>query len=285
MPVKVDTLQGLLARYREALGTRYSEGEIKAITRSLAQHVIGLDPAQLELKKFESLNESDALRMHKPLERLIAGEPLQHILGEVEFHGLRLKVSREVLIPRPETEELVERIIASGIAPKRIVDVGTGSGCIALALKKAYPEAQVWGVDVSRMALEIACTNAERNGLEVDWQQADVLADDFAFADELEIVVSNPPYIPSGEADLLDEHVRSFEPHVALFAPDADPLLFYRVIGEKAWSALCPGGHIWFEGHWRHAQAVGDLLSSIGYSDVRVVKDMDGQDRFIHGRR
>lgn len=275
----------VLAAYREQLGPLYAEGEVKAIARTVFHDQLGWDAADLELRKFESLHESDLLKVYLPLKRLRGGEPLQYILGEVEFHGLRLKVNGSVLIPRPETEEMVDRIMRSAIRPTRRVDGGTGSGCLALALKKHFPEAGVLGIDLSSAALSVAKENGASNNLQVEWSLGDVLDEHFQLPATVDLVVSNPPYVLVEEEDSLHIRVREHEPHVALFAPAQDALAFYRAIATKALNALVDGGAIWFEGHWRHGRDVADLLVELGFRDVQVVQDMSGVPRFIHATR
>lgn len=275
----------VLSQYSEQLGDLYPEGEVKAIARTVFRELLGWDMSQMEIRKFESLSESDLLKVYLPLKRLRAGEPVQHVLGQVYFHGLHLRVKPDVLIPRPETEELVELIINSGYVPTRVVDIGTGSGCIALALKQKFPEARVLGVDVSEAALIVAAGNGSQNDLQVEWGHADVLDASFSLPAGTDLVVSNPPYIPRSEQETLASHVRAREPHVALFAPDEDPVLFYRAIATIAFASLPKGGQLWFEGHWKYASSVGALLTSIGFASVEVVKDLSGNDRFIHAVR
>jgi len=271
----------VLDQYREQLSPLYDAGEVKAIARAVFHEKLGWDAAQLELRKLESLHESDLLKVYLPLKRLRAGEPLQHILGKVRFHGLEITISPDVLIPRPETEELVELIANDGFTPSCIVDVGTGSGCIALALKQQFPKAHVIGMDVSVPALRIAEGNSRKLGLDVEWQQADALGAGFKLQDSADLVVSNPPYIPVEEADTLSSRVRAREPYIALFAPKDDALAFYRVIGEEAYRTQSDCGRLWFEAHYRHSRQVADLLRRIGYAHVEVLRDMSGNERFI----
>ncbi len=279
---RVDTI---LSLYGSSLAGRYPAGEVRAIVRAVFHHQLGWDTAQLELRRDAHLSESELLRVYDPLQRLRAGEPLQYVLGLVHFHGLDLKVGPGVLIPRPETEEMVDRIIHQGMVPKVITDIGTGSGCIALALKRAFPQAQVHGIDVSTEALAIARRNAERNGLEAEWHHADVLDAAFTIPPGTDLIVSNPPYVPRGEKTEMSEHVHAHEPDLALFVDDDDPLRFHRVIGVLAYQALPPAGQLWFEGHKRHAHAVGDLLHGLGFAEVNVMDDLGGLPRFIHAVR
>ena len=279
---KVDSV---LRQYYEQLASEYDVGEIKAIARTVFHHNLGWDPAQMELRRFESLHESDLLKVYMPLKRLRCGEPLQYILGKVEFHGLKIAVTPDVLIPRPETEELVELIFRNVRAAKLIVDVGTGSGCIALALKQCFPKARVIGIDVSEKALAVARANGDALGIEVEWQRADALDSAFELPRDADLIVSNPPYIPEQEAGALLARVRAREPYIALFAPDGDPLAFYRAIGSAASHALAGDGQLWFEAHYRLAQESADALRALGFSEVQVIPDISGNDRFIRAAR
>jgi len=274
---RVLTLVGL---YGTSLAGQYSAGEVKAILRAVFHHALGWDASQLELRRDEALSESELVKVYTPLERLQVGEPLQYVLGRVYFHGVELEVAPGVLIPRPETEELVQLIIEEGHLPTRIVDIGTGSGCIALALKRAFPNASVIAIDRSEDALAIAQRSARRNALDVQWIIADVLDPAFALP-TADLIISNPPYVPRSEQASLSPQVRDFEPHLALFVEDSDPLLFYRVIAQHALKALPVGGRLFFEGHYIHAPAVGELLSGLGYHAVSVLKDLSGNPRFI----
>jgi release factor glutamine methyltransferase len=199
--------------------------------------------------------------------------------------GMKLHVAPGVLIPRPETEELVDLIRQRGRDFGRIMDIGTGSGCIALALKGLFLQAEVYGVEVSEEALRIARRNGIEQGLKVQWEHSDVLAEDTELPGSLDLLVSNPPYVPRAEEPELEAHVRDHEPHLALFVDDADPLLFYRVIATKGLSVLVPGGELWFEGHYNHAVEVGVLLGKLGYEKVEVLNDLSGSARFIHAIR
>jgi len=281
----------VLEQYREQLSSQYEPGEIKSIARAVFHHRLGWDPAQLELRKLESLHESDLLKVYLPLKRLRNGEPLQYILGKVDFHGLRISVAPAVLIPRPETEELVELIFRSVRRPKLIIDVGTGSGCIALAMKQCFPQARVIGIDVSEQALEVARGNGHALGLEVEWQAADALAADFVLPAGADLIVSNPPYVPVEEEGSLLARVRAREPYIALFAPEGDALAFYRAIGAAAAKALSPEGQLWFEAHYRLARESAEVLRALGFAEVSVLPDLSGNTRFLravhppHGAR
>jgi release factor glutamine methyltransferase len=284
MRITDNRVRSLIGLYTAGLAGRYGSGEVKAILRAVFEQGLQWDAAQLEMRRDEVLSESELVKVYTPFERLQAGEPLQYVLGEVHFHGLSLGVAPGVLIPRPETEELVQRIIEDVRTPSHIVDIGTGSGCIALALKGAYPEAQVVAIDRSAEALAIAEVNGARNGLRVEWMLANILDPDLVIP-PTDLIVSNPPYVPRSEEASLDSVVRDNEPHIALFVEDDDPLLFYRAIAHQALQALSKGGHLWFEGHYRYATGVGELLSALGFTTVEVLHDLSGNPRYIHAVR
>lgn len=283
--IATNTVAAVLDQYQRDLSPLYPKGEVRAIACAVFFDRLGWDASDVMIERDASLSESELLQVYLPLKRLRTGEPLQYVLGHIEFHGLRIKVDPAVLIPRPETEELVDMIIRSRPGgPKRILDIGTGSGCIALALKKAFPQADVTGIDLSPDALVVAEANARANDLQVTWQQADVL-DLGQRLQPCDLIVSNPPYVPRSEEASLAPNVREHEPHMALFVEDIDPLLFYRVIGQRALDLLPSGGELWFEGHHIHAPEVGLMLECSGYSEIQVLTDLSGAPRFIHARR
>lgn len=271
--------------YHRELSDRFAAGEVRAIIRMIFSERLGWDPMDMELRKQDALSESELLEVYLPLKRIRTGEPLQYILGSTIFHGMRIEVAPGVLIPRPETEELIELIVRSGIVPKKIVDIGTGSGCIALALKKEFPQAEVIGIDVSPDALAIALRNSVRLDLEVEWMKADVLDRNFQLPPGVDLLVSNPPYVPRSEETSLSVEVRDHEPHLALFVEDDDPLRFYKVIGEHALIGLEPDGELWFEGHYIHSKAATEMLMRKGFRSVALHTDLSGLNRFIHAQR
>lgn len=272
-------------RYRSALNERFGTNEARAIGRAVFQEYLGWDIAQLEDHRADLLEDPTLERFESSLARLRVGEPLQYVLGHAWFMGLRLHVGPAVLIPRPETEELVQRIMDQGRSFPRILDLGTGSGCIAIAIKMKWPASHVVGVDVSAEALDIARKNSDALGAQVEWRKCDVLASGTVFHGPFDLIVSNPPYVPRSDAFAMPKHVIDHEPHGALFVEDADPLVFYRAIADHASRALSRGGLLWFEAHYQHAKAVADLLLDLGYRDVRVEKDLSGADRFIRAER
>lgn len=285
MQVNDITVGALVDRYRSELDGVFGASEARAMVRAVFHGSFGWDAGELELQRTRVLSGPDLLKVQEPLSRLGRGEPFHYVMGYAWFMGMRLRVAPGVLIPRPETEELVDLVVRSAPRTGSIMDVGTGSGCIALALKRSFPGASVIGLDASMEALAIARLNGAEQRLEVDWRYEDVLVDPGPWPEDLSLVISNPPYVPLSEASTMEHHVVGYEPHLALFVPDADPLLFFRAIAGRAWASLVPGGELWFEGHARYAAGVGDLLQRSGFSSVRVLEDLSGNTRFIHGVR
>lgn len=232
---------------------------------------------------FALQRDNEAMNVDKwyvQLSRLCNGEPVQYILGEADFRGMKLRVNSSVLIPRPETEELVQLIVEN---EKRtnildILDIGTGSGCIALSLKKELRSTNVYGLDVSSEALQVAKANSISQNLEINWILADIAS--FQSTKKYDVIVSNPPYIPVSDKSDMAKNVLDFEPHVALFAPENDPLYFYKQIGDFATKHLkTNGGKLYFEAHYIYAKEVARYFSN--NAGVELVDDMFGKPRFI----
>ncbi len=229
---------------------------------------------------------AEASLVERYVTRRATGEPVQYVLGHTDFYGLRISVTPDVLIPRPETEEVVEDALRRvGPAPW-VLDIGTGSGAIACAVKHERPAAEVFAVDVSSAALEVAVGNATQHGLDITFIEADALRP--AFADEVpptfDLVISNPPYVPDAEREGLQLEV-GFEPETALFVPDGDPLVFYRALAGHALRLLRPGGWLVAETHADHGQAVAALWEDAGLIEVEILPDLSGRDRIAVGRR
>ena len=255
----------------------------------IVEDATGARRVDLYLRPDVELGAAETALAERYLARRAAGEPVQYVLGSADFYGLRLAVTPAVLIPRPETETVVEHalgLVGDHEAPL-VLDVGTGSGAIALAVKSERPDAEVIGVDVSPDALAVAAGNAGRLGLDVTFVEADLLRP--SFADEVPaafaLVVSNPPYVPLAERAGLQREVRDHEPGTALFVPDDDPLRFYRALAERAERLLAPGGWLVAETHADRGQDVAALWAGAGLENVEVHPDLAGRDRVAVARR
>jgi len=254
----------------------------------LLQDATGSTPTQM-YRDLDAVVPPDAVSTFEAaIERRAQGEPLQHILGYTEFYGLKIRVSPDVLVPRPETEEVVEYALKklSGIPEPRVLDVGTGSGCIALAVKHTRPEARVRACDVSDAACEIARGNASALDLSIDVSAADMLSPGFpdAVGGPYELVISNPPYIPDEEAETLSDTVREYDPPLALFAGQ-DPLRFYIALAHSAPDVLVPGGYLIVETHADFSDGVSRVFEGGGFEEVEVQTDLSGRPRIVCGVR
>lgn len=270
------------------LARRLDAQEAKAVSRMLLEDKFGMTYADILCGGVESLSASDEQWLASALERIEASEPVQYVLGEALFCDHRFTVGKGVLIPRPETEWLVERAcrIAAvrGADALRILDIGTGSGCIAVSLKKSLPDAYVEAWDISPDALAIAEGNARSLGADVVFNRRDVL-NIANVADCWDIIISNPPYICDSERRDMDANVLDHEPSVALFVPDSDPLLFYRAITAYASDALRAGGWLLFECNTQYAGDTAALQRDRGFADVCVVDDCFGKPRFTEAKK
>ena len=259
----------------------YPADEAEALAWWIVEEETGLNRTQLQ---FGCKDTTFSPHMQEIIARLLHFEPIQYIFGHTLWCGLDLKVSPATLIPRPETAELVELISHSQypVSDCRVLDIGTGSGCIAIALKKQHPEWDVTGIDISAQAIEIARENAQRNGVEVNFMVRDIFADCAELNEEnshYDIVVSNPPYICEREKSGMRRNVLEYEPASALFVPDNDPLLFYRRIASLRW-----GTQLFFEINESFAKETEDVLREQGYTDIRTIKDIYGKERIVAGR-
>jgi len=261
----------------------YPENEVQILLSHLMQSVTGYSRAQLLLHKNSELSDENRKQLLSMLQRLQNGEPLQYVLGETEFYGLIFRVSPSVLIPRPETEELVDLIVRENKHENlSVLDIGTGSGCIAISLSHNLKNAQVEAWDISEETLAVAKTNAETNNQTVKFQKIDVL-NDLISTDTFDIIVSNPPYVCTSESREMHRNVVGFEPHLALFVSDHDPLLFYRKITELSTQMLKSGGRLYFEINAAYGKETASLLTKSGFLMVEIVKDIFGKDRIVKG--
>lgn len=277
---------------QESLKTLYPPEEIRWFIRLIFSHVCGLSYNQQLLCKDKQISVKEKEEIVTIVDRLKSMEPLQYIFGQTEFYSLPLIVNRSVLIPRPETEELVEMIIKSFAhvsgTPLRILDIGTGSGCIAIALKKYIPNATVTAIDVSHTALQTAKENAVLNQTEINFIQADILYTEKAtslISGPFDLIVSNPPYIREDEKSSMSANVLEYEPHQALFVPNKDPLLFYKAIADFALQKLTPEGRIYLEINPLCDIMATDMLHKKGFAQTEITRDLSGKNRFITAKQ
>jgi len=272
-----------IAFVRKELAGIYSKGEIESFIFLILEKLKGYSRTQFFLAKDDILSAEELAEIEKIVARLKNHEPIQYILGMTEFYGLPFYTVPEVLIPRPETEELVQWIIQENkLARPAILDIGTGTGCIPVSLLKNIPEATVLACDISPVCIETASRNAQLNNCKVLVFEYNILTQspeiDFP---ELDIIVSNPPYVCESEKLQMEENVLNFEPELALFVPDNDPLLFYRSISNFAKVHLKNGGKLYFEINEALGEKCSEMLQQKGFSGVRIKQDIHGKDRFI----
>ena len=259
--------------------------EARQITKMLLMHHLSLSSTGLVMEANRPVDAPTILSINQQVERLLSHEPIQYILGTAHFYGLDFAVNPSVLIPRPETEELVDWIVKeNSLAKPAILDIGTGSGCIAITLKHQMPHADVVGWDISAEALAVATQNAQTIGVRVEFRQNDILSKESAEPNRFDIIASNPPYVRELEKQQMNNNVLDHEPHLALFVSDNDPLLFYRTIAQKAKVMLKPGGMLYFEINEYMAEQMLEMLSGLNYEAV-LKQDLQGKDRMIRARQ
>ncbi len=284
--LKGNRIDDLIAYCKSSLASaRYSEREALQLTKWLMEDVAGKSYVDLYLNPKDTVSESEILSLHFKLKRVLSHEPIQYVLGNAEFFGKSFEVTKAVLIPRPETEELVQHVLEymELRVPGQLIDFGTGSGCIPVVLKDKYPKWQVTAIDISQDALAVAKFNAHRHQVEIDFKQEDVLNLAHLHHD-VDVIVSNPPYVLNRDKSEMHQRVLEHEPHLALFVPNDDPCLFYRHIIEWAEVHLKVDGLMAFEIHERYASEVMELLSKSGFK-ANVKKDFQDKDRFVFGTR
>ena len=282
--LRITEVNRIAKHIKENLGSYYPAGEVAAFTRIIATEMLGIPQMTFFLKDNVELTHEHEATLADAIKRLQKYEPIQYIQGYSDFCGLRFKVTPATLIPRPETSELVEWIASEATGNERILDIGTGSGCIAVSLANKMPQSKVTAWDISPEALAVATENSHSNGTEVLFEQVDILS----YRPEekqFDIIVSNPPYIKENEKIAMHSNVLDWEPHTALFVPDSDPLLFYRTIAKKGLTLLKPGGTLYFEINRAHGAETVDMLAGLGYTDIELRKDFAENDRMIKATR
>lgn len=271
----------IVAYIRSRLQPYYTAEEVSALSRIVCCDLLGQAPTDYYLGKDIVLSPKKEQELEDILQRLSRFEPLQYIEGRTLFLGREFWVAPGVLIPRPETEELVELMLKEIPADARILDVGTGSGCIAISLAKELPDALVTAWDVSREALSVARVNARKLQANVRFVECDVLACQVDEVGQYDVIVSNPPYVTEAEKADMEPNVLQWEPSLALFVPDDDPLRFYRRIAVLGRDMLADGGRLYFEINRAYGREMVEMLRTMGYVGVRVEKDLSQNDRFV----
>ena len=259
----------------------YSPDEISSLTRLILEKEFAVPFADILACKFNHLSDAEMQKLTEIVGKLKNSEPIQYILGESDFFGLAFYVNGSVLIPRPETEELVQWVLESAEnKPIKILDIGTGSGCIAVTLAKKLPSAEVHAWDISEDALEVARRNAERNGVKVIFVKRDMLLEPVS-DEKFDIIVSNPPYVTEVEKTEMQENVLNFEPHLALFVPDDNALVFYEKIADFALTNLNKDGKLFFEINRAKGADIAHLLEEKGFTNIELRKDISGNERMV----
>lgn len=270
---------------KQTLQGYYPDSEAASLAKLLLVQVFGFSVLELYGGKDRSFSEKERKQLDDILIRLQKYEPVQYIIGTGGFYGLSFEVNEHVLIPRPETEELVGWILKDNKEPGcRVLDIGTGSGCIPVALAKFLPEAAVTSWDISAEALRVAGRNCRRNEVNVKLEQRDVLQV-VPMNEQYDIIVSNPPYITEKEKMTMEPNVLDWEPSLALFVPNEKPLLFYSRIAELGASILCPDGKLYFEINREYGVETVEMLARLGYHGIELRKDLSGNDRMIKAIR
>ncbi|MDO6390608.1 peptide chain release factor N(5)-glutamine methyltransferase [Pontibacter sp. BT731] len=280
------TIQQTSQYIRESIQEAFPEPEAGAIAQLVLEHVLQKSRQQLSLAQQEELNPEQEAQVQQAVERLKKQEPVQYVIGTAHFYGLDLLVDERVLIPRPETEELVNLVVHEhkDHSSLQVLDICTGSGCIPLALAAHLQADRVYGLEVSEGALKVARANARQLKLPVAWLEQDVFEPIQGIAPHsLDIITSNPPYVKEQEKALMRANVLAFEPHLALFVADEDPLKFYKRIAEVGVGLLKKGGRLYFEINEQYGQEVRQLLLQAGFAQAQVVQDLFGKDRIVKG--
>ena len=280
------TIKDVFDNYRRELKDVYETNETEALTLLVINEICKISKAKIKAFPEIELSTEQAEALNNTVKELKTGRPVQYILGRTEFYGLPFNVNPSVLIPRPETEELVEWVIGSvgswQLAVGNMLDIGTGSGCIAISLKKNLPGFKVSAIDISADALQTAASNANLNKVDIEFIEADILN----FKSEIgiaksEIIISNPPYVTPHDKTRMHNNVTDFEPHTALFVPENDPLIFYNAIADFAITHLTQSGLLFFEINESYGKETVELLAHKGFTNIELRKDLSGRDRMI----
>ena len=282
MAVKIQTIKDIRSFLSQEINDIFPPEEVWAMSNIITRDVLGISDIERLRDPDKLLSEKEIVAIQNIASELKTGKPIQYILGEAPFYGLTFKVTPDTLIPRQETEELVRHIITENASFEGdILDIGTGTGCIAIALSVNMQKANLFASDFSREALEVAQTNAQKNNAKVTFIHDDIL--NTSIEGPFDIIVSNPPYVLESEKRMMSINVVNFEPPTALYVPDDMPLLFYEKIAEFASEHLKERGKLYFEINEAFGPQVAEMMRSKGFQNVRIIKDINGKDRFAEG--
>jgi release factor glutamine methyltransferase len=288
MKIASNKLSELYKFYQNELSEIYDENELYAVFELVCEKYLNYTKSDVRFRLNENLNQSDVLNIYNVVKQLKLGEPIQYILGECFFYNLKFIVNSSTLIPRPETEELVDCIVngfKNSSLPKSILDIGTGSGCIPVSLKYALPSVDVFGIDISEDALKIANVNAKKNNVDVTFLKNDILSPQ-NINQKFSCIVSNPPYVLKSESNQMNKTVLDFEPHLALFVNDNDPIIFYKRIIDFCDANLENSGYLYFELNPFSAHDVKKYAESSNlFKFTSIIKDMSGKERLFKAQK
>jgi release factor glutamine methyltransferase len=288
MEVRTNKIGDIRKYYFQKLKDLFNEKEANALIFELIKEYAGLNKSVVLSDPEKTLSESELLKIHFGVKQLLNKKPIQYITGKVDFFGLNLKVTPDVLIPRPETEEMVGMMLKEIPEDRslKILDIGTGSGCIAITLKKKLPNSEIIAIDISEPALEVARVNAESNHVNIDFHKIDILnLTQRSSLPDFDWVVSNPPYVSLIEKKQMDKNVLEFEPSIALFPTGDDPLIFYRAIATFCLDHLKPKSIFLCEVNQYLGIQTKNIFDDLGFFDLKLKKDLSGNTRFLCGRR
>ncbi|HEX7492745.1 MAG TPA: peptide chain release factor N(5)-glutamine methyltransferase [Bacteroidales bacterium] len=286
MGVKIQTIKDIRFYLAKELTGFYKEPEIRILANIIIKTVTGITKLHHLYDNRYLVTGRQSENVLRITEELKTGKPIQYILGETTFYNCKIKVNSTTLIPRPETEELVDLIVTENKGYQGyIIDIGTGSGCIAIALAVNIPSSVLTGIEISEEAIIVARENARLNNVHVSFIKGDIFNVDPEELGKAGIIVSNPPYVRNSEKLLMNKNVLDFEPHLALFVTDANPLVYYNTILKLAEKTLLPGGGLYFEINEMMGKSLFQLLESFNYSEIEIVKDLNNKDRIIKGRK
>ncbi len=292
MKIASNKIADIVRYFKDELKNSYESGELETIMWWCFEDFVNIKRSELTLEKNETVSESELLKFSFAVKELKQHKPIQYILGKADFYGMKFIVNKNVLIPRPETEELVEMIINEfqisdfrfQKQPINILDIGTGSGCIAIALKKNFPSANVTAIDISEEALKVAKQNAKLNNVEINFIQDNILnlSNNYQLTTN-NYIVSNPPYICISEKEQMQKNVLDYEPHLALFVENNNPLLFYEAITNFALQHLKPNGRLYFEINQAYGEETKQMMEQKGFKNVLLKKDLNDKSRILRG--